>query len=315
MRDREQPWAHYDRRGLTFVEVSVVLGLAAVVFLFLLMAVPRGREQARLAACQKNLAQIGQALSLYDQIEGALPTVGPLKPLDAPPSEAGPGPLRTLLETLGQADFRGLAPGAPPPPRGPVPGEVPVPGFVCASDPNSTAGLFTAPVSYRAATGSDHHGRDGPFAPGRRISLARIEQADGTSYTAGFSERLVGDGRDGSTSAANYAVVPGRLPDGGCTAPLLEDLRAAWRGDAGSSWRTAGYVSTLYNHGLRPSGGSSCLAADGASAFLGASSGHPRGVNLLMLDGSVRLVLPSIAPRIWQAYATTEPPAARPAGP
>ena len=56
--------------------------------LFLLMAMPRGRESARLAACQKNLAQIGLALALYDQTQRCLPTIGEPARID-PPAAAG----------------------------------------------------------------------------------------------------------------------------------------------------------------------------------------------------------------------------------
>ena len=37
---------------------------------------------------------------------------------------------------------------------------------------------------------------------------------------------------------------------------------------------------------------------------MGASSGHDRGVNLLMLDGSVKLVQPTIAPPVWRELAS-----------
>jgi len=40
---------------------------------------------------------------------------------------------------------------------------------------------------------------------------------------------------------------------------------------------------------------------------MGASSGHVRGVNLLMLDGSVKLVLPTIARPVWTEFASIHP--------
>lgn len=306
------------RAGLTAIDVIVVLFLATLLVLVMLMAMPRGREQARLTACQKNLSQIGLALALYDQTQRELPTIDRPKPIDDSKEEQDccPGPLKILLESLGQADFMGLAPNSPPPrTTGPLPGEIPVPGFFCSSDPNATAGLFPAPISYRASTGGDHLGRDGVFAPGRRISLAEIERGDGASYTAAFSERLVGDSHDSHLSAWNYAAAAGPLPAQGCSLMWLEDRAAHWRGDAGSSWVFAGYRSTLYNHALQPSSALSCVALDGQSAFMGASSGHSRGVNLLMLDGSVRLVQPSIDSKVWKelaAVADPPPPAKNP---
>ena len=48
---------------------------------------------------------------------------------------------------------------------------------------------------------------------------------------------------------------------------------------------------------------------------MGASSGHSRGVNLLMLDGSVKLVQPSIDSKVWRNFAAIADPAARPQEP
>ncbi|HMF36828.1 MAG TPA: DUF1559 domain-containing protein [Isosphaeraceae bacterium] len=300
------------RGGLTAIDLIAVLFLLTVLVLVMLMALPRGREQARLTACQKNLAQIGLALALYDQTQRQLPTIHRPERIDDSGLESGPGPLKILLQTLRQADFLGLAPNATPPhPTGPVPGEVPVPGFICSSDPNATAGLFDAPISYRGNTGGDYLGRNGVFAPGRRISLAEIEQGDGSSYTAAFSERLVGDDLDGHLSPWNYAAAAGPLPVQGCSLMWLKDRAAHWRGDAGSSWVAAGYRSTLYNHALQPGSPLSCVALDGQSAYMGASSGHSRGVNLLMLDGSVKLVLPSIDSQVWRNFAALADPPPR----
>ena len=295
--------------GYTAADLLVALVLIAVFVLLVLMAMPRSREQARLTACQKNLSQIGLALALYDQLQGRLPTTGHPAAIDTPGRDQDPGPLKTLLETFGLESFQALAPKAPPPSSsGRAPGEVPVPGFICSSDPHATAGLFRAPISYRATTGGDHMGKNGVFAPSRRISLADVEQADGSSFTAGFSERLVGDNVADHVSPANFAVSSIPLPSQGCSSAWLAEVGAKWYGDAGSSWAVAGYRSTLYNHALAPRAPVSCVGADGQAAFMGSSSGHVRGVNLLMLDGSVKLVLPTIDPVIWKEFATIRDP-------
>jgi prepilin-type processing-associated H-X9-DG protein len=303
-------------RGFTACDLVVTLVLAVVVALLLLVTMTRGREQARLAACQNNLGQIGLALVSYNQSQRILPLIGRAGAIDQPGPDATPGPLRVLLDTLGLDSFQGLAPSSGlPPPAGPVPGEIPVPGFICASDPNAIALLFRAPNSYRATTGDDSLGQTGAFAPGRPISLEQIEQGDGTSFTAGFSERLVGNNRSGHMGPCNYASVKGPLPESGCTRIWLREQNARWYGDAGSSWSVADYRSTLYNHALPPGAPCSCTAADGQSALMGASSGHARGVNLLMLDGSVKLIAPSINPVIWKEFAALPDPGARPSGP
>ena len=214
-----------------------------------------------------------------------------------------PGPLRTLLETLQLPDLTELQdPQSTPAARpGLVAGEVAVAGFICSSDPNATAGWFTAPISYRG----DHRRQRPPATTARSPSVAcsrlqNVQAADGLGYTAGFSERLVGDNRTNHAAIGNYRVVPGPLADGGC--PATDDA-TAWRGDAGSSWSWSDYRHTLYNHVLPPNGHPSCVAADGKTALMGASSGHVRGLNVLLLDGSVPLVTRDIDLRVWKEFA------------
>jgi hypothetical protein len=284
----------------------VVLIIIIVTVLFLLISVPRGREQARLVGCQRNLSQIGFALALYDQMQQALPTVGPLAGVDQPSAVRPAGPLPILLNTLRLPDLTELKdPRTPPQGRsGLVLGEVPIPGFVCPGDRNATADRFPAPISYRAATGGGPAGDDGAFAPGRALSLETIEAGDGLSHTAGFSERLAGDGQVNHIQPNNYQVVPDLRRSSGCPADSDPSL---WRGDAGSSWVSADYRFTLYNHAQRPEGHPSCVAQDGKTAFMSASSRHVRGVNLLLLDGTVTVLRRSIDQKVWQELARIRP--------
>jgi hypothetical protein len=257
--------------------------------------------------CQKNLGQIGVALAIYDQLQNQLPTVATLSGIDGPGGARSPGPLRTLLETLQLPDLTELKdPQSPSPPRrGQLPGETPVPGFVCSSDPNATAGWFAAPISYRATTGDSPAGDNGVFAIGRVLGLRDVEAVDGSSYTAAFSERLVGDHEPSHPDPCNYQVVTGPLAGSEC--PATDDA-SAWRGDAGSSWSVFDYRHTLYNHALPLGSPHSCVAADRKTAFIGASSGHIRGVNLLLLDGSVTLVTREVDIKVWKEYARIGPP-------
>jgi type II secretory pathway pseudopilin PulG len=287
------------RRGLSVIEVTVVLAIMAIFGLCVIMILPRRREAARLAACQRNLMQIGTALGLYDQGQGHLPYVPELGSAGVVQADS---PLRALLTELGLSDFRELTgTGSRPPKRSDLPqGKRRVPGFVCASDTNASAGVFPAPISYRATTGDDPGGRNGAFAPGRQLSLAQIEAGDGTSYAAGFAERLVGDNQSEHRARGNYALVPGPLTASGCA----QAGPAAWRGDAGASWLFNDWQSTLYNHALTPDAERSCIADDRRSAFMGASSGHEAGVNVLFLDLTVRTFTPSVDAKIWRAWAS-----------
>ncbi|MBX6315657.1 MAG: DUF1559 domain-containing protein [Isosphaeraceae bacterium] len=287
------------RPGLSAVEVVVILILVLALVLIVILALPRGRETARLAACERNLMQIGVAVALYGNATEALPAVPPLGPIDEP---RGPGPLEALLQTLGQADFAAMTnPKQPPPRQAAVPtGERVVLGLLCPSDPGATAGRFPAPVSYRATAGDTPGGENGPFAPGRRVGLAEVEAGDGLGYTAAFAERLVGSNRLGMPGPRDYARVPGPIGPEGC--PRAPE--AAWRGDAGSSWVVADWRSTLYNHALTPGATPSCLATDGQTARMGASSGHVNRVHVLLLDGSVRPFTTTVDPDVWRRWGT-----------
>jgi prepilin-type N-terminal cleavage/methylation domain-containing protein len=299
---RTQDSSACGRRGLTIIEVIVVLAIIVAASLVLLMMLPRARERARLTSCTFNLSQVGKAIALYDQTFNHLPSVGGLASLDDLSDARPTGLLRTLMVALQLADFTGLKDARTPPEVQPglVPGELPVSGFVCPSDPNALAGRFAAPVSYRATTGDSPAEGNGAFGAGRSLSLAVVEAGDGASYTAAFSERLAGDNQPRHPALFNYQVAPGMLSAVGC--PDGGDP-ARWRGDAGSSWRWADYRSTLYHHALLPNAKNSCIALDGQSALIGASSGHVDGVNLLKLDGSVSLVKPTVNPKVWKELA------------
>lgn len=288
------------RPGRGLVEVIVVVAILGFAGLWVLMALPRGRETARMAGCQKNLMHLGVGLQMYHQLAGHYPEVpSPLGP-------GGDGPIKAMLDALVVPDLLELQdPAKPPKPSQSPPRGSRVPGLACPSDPNAMGSSTLPVVSYRANTGNDPAGKGGPFEPGRAITSSRIEAADGLAYTAGFAERSVGDRRDGEPTPWNYATSPASLNRGGC--PELPADR--WRGDAGSDWFEASWRSTLYGHLLVPNASRSCIAEDGRTGLMGASSGHVNRVNVLMMDGSLKVVSPSIDPKIWEAMGTVGTPA------
>lgn len=299
------------RRAGGYGAVDLIVGLlvAVVVGLFVIMGLTRTRESARAMVCQRNLSAIGLALAYRDDAQGSLPTVGEPASIEPPGEPASPGPLKVLLESLGVANFLGLDAQGRELSRvkAPLPVDAPVAGFLCPSDSEGLRSAFSSPVSYRAATGDDPSGRNGGFAIGRRISLKEIEAGDGKGFTAAFSERLIGDGRP-RPGPSNYALADEAVVDENGSIEPTEPAAADWRGDAGSSWLWADYRTTLYNHALPPSSGPSLVARDGRSALMGASSGHVRGVHLLMFDGSTRVIAPSIDRNVWRSLATVEAP-------
>ena len=286
------------RAGRGLVDVIVVAALLGFVAVLVLMALPRGRESARMAGCQRNLMQVGVGLQLYHQAARHYPTVAD------PFGTRVDGPIKAMLDALVIPDLLELNdPSKPPRPTASPPRGSRVPGLACPSDPNAMTRPKGPVVSYRANTGDDPAGRGGPFEPGRVATSAQVEAADGLAFTAAFAERLVGDGQDGHPGGCNYAISPAELAKDG--EPIVS---ADVRGDAGSDWAEATWRSTLYNHALRPNADGSMISRSGRTALMGASSSHVHRVNVLMLDGSVRPITVTIDPRIWAGMGTVAAP-------
>ena len=207
-----------------------------------------------------------------------------------------------------QPNLLGINDAKTPPHRGPArcPASCLFSGFVCSSDPNATSGQFPAPISYRACTGDSPAGENGAFRPGRVISLQEIQDRDGLSFTAAFSERLVGDNLCEPRRGLQLHDPDGPLASGRVPAVAGRCRAGAEMRDRRGFGRIIARLSTTTPCPRAASLRASTAAA--AAAFMGASSGHVQGVNLLFLDGRVTVVRPSIDPKIWKEFARIGPP-------
>ncbi len=285
-------------RGLTAVELLVIVAIVGLCLLLLISLLPQLRDAQRDTQCQANLQLIGQALESYTTTWDRFPPVadldleadqqlGPWSLLIAdlePERLAIEEPEGLTLESIGWAST----------------------GLLCPSDPEfvDAFGTRTAPTSYRFLTGDQPEGRNGPFAPGMTRSPSEIEDGDGLAFTLGVIERLHGNGQDGSPYIGNYQRVEGNVGPSGC--PELPP--ETWRGDAGSSWVLPSYRSSLANTVVTPNASRSCISLDGRTAAISASSGHVQRIYTLALDFSVRSIASTIDPGIWNAWATIARP-------
>jgi prepilin-type processing-associated H-X9-DG protein len=175
-------------------------------------------------------------------------------------------------------------------------------------------------VSYNVTPGNNSTGAPcGPFAG--PISLANI--TDGTSNTAGYSERVKGIGSffaspqpiDGlrpsstlyqgssawATSAQNYYQM--------CNALNINTVSLAAMSQfmpSGSAWYTGHTSCTGYTHVMPPNTLSCEYDNCGfqPDVAITASSRHSGGTNVMMMDGSVRFVKSTVNCLTWQAIGS-----------
>jgi len=305
--------------GFTLVDVLVTIAIISVLMALILPAVGQARSAASRAACLNNLKQIGIALQARYDSFGAFPagrgttaprifspqaailpyvdadTVHSLIDFNSPPADYTAGPLfydgsRNLAAAQSTVElFRCPAAG----------GQARVAGSVYVG------------TTYVANAGSGRNvgslaGSDGVFFLGSAIRFNDIR--DGTSTTAAFSERMLGEGtRRSPTDAGDPRLAMREIPgatdptESGCSIPGP----GAWNHERGAKWIVGNYGNTLYNHALTPNSREyDCLNMTQQKARMAARSHHAGGVNVLFCDGSVRFLGNSVARAIWQAMAT-----------
>jgi prepilin-type processing-associated H-X9-DG protein len=139
-----------------------------------------------------------------------------------------------------------------------------------------------------------------------RVRIASV--TDGTSDTAAFSEWVKGkDGQNAPGPNLVYAIR--QYANGG---PLND--YSLCRAANTPLWDSKGEYWTLqdtgrggpYYHVMPPNQPACAVTADFGvvDSFIGASSFHSGGANVLMLDGSVRFLKSSIDLKTWNALGT-----------
>lgn len=211
------------------------------------------------------------------------------------------------------------------------------PVFRCPAERNSfgigyrTCTGRIASISDDPPSGEDSSRGFGAF-PLRCGGLPLSAIRDGLSNTVAMSERSVGDGFKGQFSNNrdiwfNAAMLLGFDPKNASEdefAATCDLARVSGPGNqytpySGHDFLESGYIHTMYNHLLPPNSQTpDCVLAtyqidDPATATnitvswgaVGARSEHrDRTVSTLLLDGSVRLIAPSVDVEIWRSAAS-----------
>lgn len=323
------------RRGVTLVEILVVVGLIAVLAGILLPSLQAARESVRRTSCSNNLRQLGLALSAHESAKGRYPAGAESREWSGNrrfPHQffrwsalAHLAPYFEEEQLFADLDltvplFTGFGSTAiSNQNRVAVARSVPL--FLCPSDRGRAVSPVFGPTNYAVCTGSGGAGgtpfeTDGLFFINSETRARTV--SDGLSKTVAFSESTLGEGPTASAdpaaanSATAYAFIfytP--LTDERCGNARnwnFTDLR-------GFSWANGEYRTTLYNHQRSPNDASiDCIAAlmttpDLAKLYAGygwraARSRHPGGVNVTLADASVRFIDDAVDPAVWKAAAT-----------
>ncbi|MCG8585738.1 MAG: DUF1559 domain-containing protein [Pirellulales bacterium] len=259
--------ARHLRRAFTLIEVLVVIAIMAILIALLLGAVQSARESARKAACRENLYQIGLAVRSYEQQHKAMP-VG----RDA--HDYRQHSWATLvLPFIGQGDLyarydRSLAWNEG---TNLEVAETDVPAFVCPTTPHTWRGA----TDYGGVYGSSLTGIPAGFGVGRAWDAGMFVAVGAASWTTVRRGPISMDHvHDGTSRTLMVVEDAGRLAKyGGQWANGHQCLAHEW-----------GRVNVERNNSI--------------------FSDHPGGANVLLADGSVRMISEEVEELVVGALCT-----------
>jgi prepilin-type N-terminal cleavage/methylation domain-containing protein/prepilin-type processing-associated H-X9-DG protein len=333
------------RFAFTLIELLVVIAIIAILIALLVPAVQKVREAAARIQCTNNLKQIGLAAHNYESTNKCLPPGFRGQQVGGAPGYFDTWGALALLTpyldqqpvynaiNLQQTMFQLAAPWGINSPTAVL---TSAPVFVCPSDSMQSVcsnayainGAF-APTNYAFCLGTgtttgltgwlgSPWNADGVFYAQSKTRMTDV--TDGTSNTAGASERILGVGPESGTAANRAAIDPQTMyvdPQAQLTpASCGSTLSINYQQRRGYTWVAGEPRCTSYNHFYTPNdtahpdcvsnyGGTGANLQDFSGHGLStARSRHSGGVNLWMCDGTVRFIQSSITLQTWQALAT-----------
>lgn len=329
----------HGKRAFTIVELLVVIAIIAILVALLLPAVNAARESARRIQCVNKLKQLGLAANNFHSARGHFPMGR--NPWDERGNKghnwSQHARLLPFIEEANTEDlinvFKGPGNAANKRAR-----EVAMELFICPSDlgDRMTANDKKNQVgwgrnNYKGNAGSDtgqvigsgeHKGEqnNGIFLTNEVVRVRDIK--DGASKTALFSEAVKGDGDVYRVEIPGdwFRISPrNRTADEVRTAcSALDPQRMVGFQNQvsrqGRNWVWGNYIPTRYNHVIEPNrrscarhAGGGNLDANGPNNEGGAttaSSRHSGGVNLCLVDTSVRFIRDDIDLHVWRALGS-----------
>jgi len=329
------------RRGFTLVELLVVIAIIGTLVGLLLPAVQSARESARRSQCTNNLKQMSLAFQNYHDTNQMFPqtlTWGPGydhnqfsdKVLILPFIEQG-----GITKSLNPKDGGSFCPGWSGWNSLALSGRIPA--FNCPSNNNALNG-GQANHTYSTNVGTSHNPPHGT-APARKVGLGThngmqstikndngnitkdppirmADVSDGTSKTALLSEFVIQEWKGNITNDKKlWKSQVYSWTDGGSTAETRQNClnqNSLSNGDGdrqlrGASWSWNQFMGgSSYAHIMMPNEKSCHTFGDdwNNDSAMAATSMHPGGVNVGLVDGSVQFFTDTVSPEVWWAYGT-----------
>ena len=312
------------RLAFTLVELLVVIAIIGILVALLLPAIQAAREAARRSQCSNHLKQLGVALHNYHDVHNALVsrtggTQGP-EPWHTsnngqlsgfagllPFLEEGP-----LWDDISQGVGYGPGPGGVATPFGPMawttgyaPFRQQVSTLLCPSDGgarNRDPATTQARSNYAFSSGDsiNNNAYDGPTrGPFGYHYYARFSDArDGLSNTVAMGERVIDTQTRTIRGGTAINVGPVDQDPTLCLATAAGNMYRDGIATTSISgiWWLDGRPASVGLSTVLPPNSPSCMADDRSWQWglWSASSQHPGGANVVMLDGAVRFISDTI---------------------
>jgi prepilin-type N-terminal cleavage/methylation domain-containing protein/prepilin-type processing-associated H-X9-DG protein len=300
------------RRGLTLIELVVVVAIIGLLAALLLSGVQTAREASRRVACGNNLRQFVLAVCAYESVFRVFPSGSNMRTQS---------PHFTCLPYLEQSKVGSASQNSQIRSQ-------PLGFFICPSDGGphridlgpSELNPMTNYVCNSGVWWTKDFGFDGPFRYWKPYQMggapfAASAMTRGLSNISAISETIHADGtfarlrahwdsptrHTSGSDIDKFASYCQGLPGDPYAAGILGNPYMK-----GRKWSKGNVGSTLYNHVTGPNQPSCINGTDVVTAAFSASSFHRGVVNVAYLDGHITSCSESIDLAAWRALAPRE---------